>query len=367
MTVGSLPALGIIRGLAQDLAAFGRLTLRSRVHLAAENLFLRKQLALYLERTVRPRRVDPATRATLSLLARLVDWKPILTVVRPDTLVRWHRAGWRLFWRLKSRRRGRPPIPPALQRLIVAMARANHTWGEERIAAELRVKLGIAVSPRTVRRYLSRATPPRKGVSAQRWSTFVRNHAPAVLACDFAVTVTVGFRALYVFLLLEVSTRRILHWNVTAHPTADWTTQQFRTAITGEAAHRFLVHDRDAIFAPSVDRAVTAMGLRVLKTPVRTPQANAFCERLIGTMRRECLDWVIPLHQRHLRAILAEWVCHYNRGRPHASLGPGVPEPSTALPPMVTQRHRWPRSQQVVATPVLEGLHHEYRLEEAAA
>ncbi len=187
------------------------------------------------------------------------------------------------------------------------------------------------------------------------------------LACDFAVTVTVGFRALYVFLLLEVSTRRILHWNVTAHPTADWTTQQFRTAITGEAAHRFLVHDRDAIFAPPVDRAVTAMGLRVLKTPVRTPQANAFCERLIGTMRRECLDWVIPLHQRHLRAILAEWVCHYNRGRPHASLGQGVPEPSTALPPMVTQRHRWPRSQQVVATPVLEGLHHEYRLEEEAA
>ena len=177
MAIGSFPVLRIMRGLALDLAAFGRLTLRSRVHLASENLFLRKQLALYLERTARPRRVDPATRATLGLLARLVDWKPILTVVKPDTLVRWHRAGWRLFWRLKSRRRGRPPIPPDLQRLIVAMARANHTWGEERIAAELRVKLGIAVSPRTVRRLYSanitsgpfrRAAAVPDGVPARR-------------------------------------------------------------------------------------------------------------------------------------------------------------------------------------------------------
>jgi hypothetical protein len=145
-----------MRGLARDLAAFGRLTPRSRVQLAAENLFLRKQLARYLERTVRPRRVDPATRATCGLLARLVDWKPIVTVVTSDTLVRWHRAGWRLCWRLPSRRRGRRPIPPDRQRLIVAMARANHTWGEERIAAELRVKIRLAVPPRTVRRSPSR-------------------------------------------------------------------------------------------------------------------------------------------------------------------------------------------------------------------
>jgi transposase InsO family protein len=136
---------------------------------------------------------------------------------------------------------------------------------------------------------------------AQRWATFVRNHAPAVLVCDFFLTITARFRLLYVFVVLDVGTRRIVHWNVTEHPTADWTIQQCRALITGETAHRFLIHDRDAIYAPAVDRAITAMGLRVLKTPVRTPHANPFCERVIGTIRRECLDWLIPLHGRHLR------------------------------------------------------------------
>jgi putative transposase len=132
--------------------------------------------------------------------------------------------------------------------------------------------------------------------------------------------------------------------------------------ITGETAHRFLVHDRDAIYAPAVDRAIRSMGLRVLKTPVRTPQANAFCERLIGTIRRECLDWLIPFHERHLRRILRAWVTHYNRGRPHASLGPGMPEPSpTRIQPALTG-HRLPTGGRVIATPVLHGLHHEYQL-----
>jgi transposase InsO family protein len=250
---------------------------------------------------------------------------------------------------------------------MVDMARANPTWGEERIADELLLTLGIGVSPRTVRRYLARATPPRKGLSAQRWSTFVRNHAQAVLACDFLVTITVGFRVIYVFVVLEVGTRRIVHWNVTAHPTAEWTIQQFRTAITGETAHRFVVHDRDAIYASAVDRAVESMGLRVLKTPVRTPQANAFCERLIGTMRRECLDWVIPFHERHLGRILREWVSHYNRGRPHATLGPDVPDPSPARQQPRHCGHRLPPRHGVVATPILGGLHHEYRLAQEAA
>ena len=179
--------------------------------------------------------------------------------------------------------------------------------------------------------------------------------------CDFFISVTGRFRILYVFVVLEVGTRRIAHWNVTAHPTAEWTIQQFRTAITGEAAHRFLIHDRDAIYAPAVDRAVASMGLRVLKTPVRTPQANAFCERLIGTIRRECLDWLIPLNERHLRRILREWVTHYNRGRPHASLGPGIPEASAAQNSLVAPGHHFPARCRVVATPILSGLHHEYR------
>jgi putative transposase len=273
--------------------------------LAAENLFLRKQLALYQERRMTPRRPDPATRVILVLLSRMVGWRSLLTVVQPETLIRWHRQGWRLLWWWKSRP-GRPPIPGDLQRLIVTIAQSNPTWGEERIANELRLKLGLTVSPRTVGRYLRGLRARPRGRRSQRWATFVRNHAHAVVACDFFTTVTARFRLLYVFVVLEVGTRRILHWNVTEHPTAEWTIQQFRTVITPESSHRFVLHDRDSIFAAAVDRAIVSMGRHVLKTPVRTPQANAFCERLIGTMRRECLDWLLPLHEGHLRSILRE-------------------------------------------------------------
>jgi putative transposase len=285
--------------------------------------------------------------------------------VKPETLIRWHRKGFRLFWRWRSRP-GRPPLPADVQHLIAAMARANATWGEERIAAELRLKLGLCVSPRTVRRYMPKHGRPRDRVSSQRWSTFVRNHAGAMLACDFFITITAGFRTLYVFVVLDIGTRRIVHWNVTEHPTAAWTVQQFRAMVPGDQPHRFLVHDRDSIYAAAVDDAVTAMGLTVLKTPVRCPQANAFCERLIGTIRRECLDWLIVLHERHLRAVLREWVAHYNQCRPHASLGPGIPD----VPPgrlALPNGHHIPAGHRVIAAPILAGLHHEYRLEPVAA
>jgi hypothetical protein len=185
--------------------------------LAAENLFLRKQLALYQERRVKPRRADDALRIALVTLSRLIDWKAVLTVVKPDTLIRWHRKGFRLFWRWKSRAPGRPPLPLNVQRLIAVMARANTMWGEERIAAELRLKLGLRVSPRTVRRYMPRGGRPRHGVSSQQWSTLVRNHCRGDPACDFFVTITATFRTLYVFVVLDVGTRRIVHWSVTEH------------------------------------------------------------------------------------------------------------------------------------------------------
>jgi hypothetical protein len=172
-----------------------------------------------------------ATRITLVLLARLVDWRAALTIVKPETLIRWHRKGFRLFWRWKSSARGRPALPVDIRQLIAAMARANATWGEERIAAELRLKLGLSVSPGTVRRYIGRSGRPHDRRSSQQWSTFVRNHAGAMLACDFFVTITATFRTLYVLVVLEVGTRRIVHWNVTEHPTAEWTVQQFRAIV----------------------------------------------------------------------------------------------------------------------------------------
>jgi transposase InsO family protein len=166
---------------------------------------------------------------------------------------------------------------------------------------------------------------------------------------------------------MEVGTRRIAHFNVTEHPTADWTLQQFREVITGEQPQRFLIHDRDSIYSSDFDSGLKAMGLKILKTPFRAPRANAFCERLIGTTRRECLDFLIPLNERHLQAVLQVWVTHYNRGRPHSSLGPGIPDPEIGCQQAQPRRHQIPLDHKVAAKAILSGLHHEYRLERKAA
>jgi putative transposase len=234
--------------LVIDVGRFLRLCLRPPTTLAAENLFLRKQLALYQERHVKPRRATNATRLALVWLSRWFNWRQALAIVQPDTLTRWHRQGFRLFWRWKSTP-GRPPLPADLQALIRRMARENPTWGEERIANELLLKLGIRVSPRTVRKYMPKHLGQGRGkrMTCQRWATFVRNHAQAIVACDFCMVVTATFRLLYVFVVMEHATRRMLHCNVTAHPTASWTLQQLREAIPADHTYRFLIHDRASL------------------------------------------------------------------------------------------------------------------------
>jgi transposase InsO family protein len=246
------------------------------------------------------------------------------------------------------------------------MAAENVTWGEERIANELKLKLGILVSPRTVGKYLRSGRPVRRPDPMQRWVTFVRNHAQMIAACDFFVVVTATFRRLYVLVIMELSTRRILHHNVTAHPTAEWTVQQFREALPGGHAYRFLIHDRDSIFSKELDNEVKAMGVRVLRTPVQAPQANSVCERFGGTLRRECLDFLIPFNERHLKRVLKTWIVHFNHARPHMSLGPGIP-PGSGLPiPESAHRHRIPAGHAVRRAAILGGLHHEYWLGEVA-
>jgi len=355
--------------LVVDAVRFLRLCLRSPMNLAAENLFLRKQLALYQERNIQPRRATHTTRLTLVWLGRWFDWRQALAIVQPTTFFRWHRQGFRLFWRWKSRP-GRPRIPGDLQALIRQIAHDNLTWGEEHIANELLLKLGLRVSPRTVRKYMPQRGEhgPGKRATSHCWQTFVRNHAQAIVACDFCVVVTATFRLLYVFVLMEHATRRILHVNVTAHPTAAWTLQQLREAIPADHTYRFLLHDRDSIFSPQLDQSVGNLRLRVLKTPPQSPQANALCERLIGTLRWECLDYMIPFTENHLRQVLHTWVPHYNASRPHMALGPGMPQPPASLPvPLQPHRHRLPPHMRVVARPVLSGLHHTYGLEAKVA
>jgi putative transposase len=215
----------LVRDLIADFARLATSGCRSRVTLTAENLFLRKQLALFQERKIKPHRATEATRFMMVLLDRFFDWRSALVVVRPDTLIRWHRNGFRLFWRWKSKQRGRPKLPANLRELIREMAGANPIWGEARIADEL--KLGIRVSPRTVGKYLSSGSRPgRTPDPKQRWMTFVRNHAKAIVACDFFVVVTATFRILYVFVVMEGYSR-------------------------------------------DLDQAVEVMGMRVLRTPVQ--------------------------------------------------------------------------------------------------
>lgn len=351
--------------LVLDTACFLRLCLRTPMTLAAENLFLRKQLAMYQERDIKPKRATNATRFALVWLSRWFDWRQTLAVVQPETFTRWHRQGFRLFWRWKSQS-GRPPIPDELRALIRQMARENPTWDQERIANELLLKLGLRVSPRTVRKYMPKRLdhgPGTRGQS-QRWTTFVRNHTQAIVACDFCVAITATFRVLYVFVVIEHASRRLLHVNVTAHPTAEWALQQLREAMPSDHRYRFLIHDRDSIFSQALDQRIRNLGFNVLKTPVRTPVANAICERVLGTLRRECMDFMIPLSANHLRRLLTRWVQHYNCGRPHMSLGPGIPQPSVSCPaPLQPHRHRLPAYLHVASSPVLGGLHHEYGLE----
>jgi transposase InsO family protein len=184
--------------------------------------------------------------------------------------------------------------------------------------------------------------------------------------CDFMIAVTARFHVVHIFVVMEIGSRRILHCNATPHPTAEWTIQQLREAIPSDHPYRFLIHDRHATFSPELAAAVADLRLQVLKTPVRTPQANAYCERLIGSMRRECMDFMIPLNERHVGRIVREWVSDCNRGRPHSRLGAGIPDQRTS-PPHRAHRRRLEEAERITSTPILGGLHHEYALEKVAA
>jgi transposase InsO family protein len=265
---------------------------------------------------------------------------------------------------------GTPPTPLNLQMLIRQMAQAHPTWDEERMGNGLRLQLGRRVSPETVRQYMPKHVHHGRGpcATSQRWWTFVRQHAQVSIACDVCVVITATLRLLGVFIGLEHDTRRILHVNVAGPPTAHWTMQHLRAAIPADHGSRCLIHDRDRIFAHQLEQHVQNLGLQVLTTPVRRPQANALGERRIGTRRWECLDLLIPLTGNHLRGILHDWVSHDKRGRPHMALGPGIPQPPPSLSVRLqAHRHRVPPHVPRVARPILRGFHHNYRLEEQAA
>jgi transposase InsO family protein len=320
---------------------------RPRQRLVLENLLLRHQLAV-LTRPARARR-RARLRAWDKLLWVLAHrgcagWRPHLLFVRPETVVRWHRQGWRLFWRWKSRSRGgRPRLHPEVQDLIRTMSQENRLWGTERIRGEL-LKLGIVVSNRSIRRYRWRG--PRRP-SSQRWRTFLANHAHHLWAAGLFAVPTLTFRTLYVLVFIEHGRREPVHVNVTANPTAAWVWRQLIEATPWGQKPRHLLRDRDAVYGREFRRRAQRIGIDAIATPVRSPRANAVAERVIGTLRRECLDHLIVLDERHLASVLTEFVRYYDEERPHRTLSLQTPE---AKPRPVTGPI-WSR-------PVLNGLHH---------
>jgi transposase InsO family protein len=268
-----------------------------------------------------------------------------LAIVKPGTVIKWHRAGFRLYWRWKSRSRGgRPTVPLEIRRLIREMSIANPLWGAPRIHGEL-LKLGIEIGQTSVAKYMAkRRDPPSQG-----WKTFLHNQADGIAAMDLFVVPTISFRLLYGLLIVGHGRRQILWFGVTAHPTADWIANQFTEACGWEQTPRYLIRDRDGAYGEVFIRRLRSMGIRDRPTSPRSPWQNGYAERLIGSVRRECLDYVVVFGEKHLRHVLQSYMNYYNETRTHLSLDKDAPLSRTVE-----------RAGRILCRPILGGLHHKY-------
>jgi putative transposase len=326
-----------------------RVGLRSRLELEAEILALRHQLALLQRAAPRRLRLHRTDRLFWVLLSRCwPNWRHAVQIVQPATVLRWHRRAFAVYWGWQSRSRpqGRPSAPPELCALIRQMHQANPLWGAPRIHGELR-KLGLDVSQTTVAKYLPRRTRP----PSPTWGSFLRTHASQLATLDFFTVPTATFRVLFVLVVLAHNRRRILYVNVTAHPTSTWTRQQLREAFPWDRAPRLLLRDRDAIFDAAFSATVESMGMEEVTTAPRSPWQNPFVERVIGSIRRECLDHVIVWNERGLRRLLRAYLAYYHAWRTHLALEKDAPEPRAIAAP---------GRGDIIVVPHLGGLHHHY-------
>ncbi len=302
-------------GLIRIFVLFIRAILRDRTELAAENLALRQQLAVLTERKRRPR-LRKRDRIYWVWLSRLwAGWRSVLMIVQPDTVVRWHQRGFRLYWRSKSRARpGRPKIEAEIRNLIRRMSREKPSWGVPRIQSELAL-LGHSVSEATVRKYRTRHRKP----PSQTWRTFLDNHVRDIVAVGFFTVPTATFRILFTFIVLRHDRRMLVHVNVTEHPTAEWTAQQIVEAFPGDDVPRFLIRARDSIYGDFFRQRIKHMGIGQVVTAYRSPWQSPYVERIIGSIRRECLNHVIVINERHLRRTLRSYFDYYLYSRTHPS------------------------------------------------
>ncbi len=333
--------------LANALLLVVRTVVISRAQLAAENLALRQQLVV-LTRSVKRPHLRRRDRIFWSWLSRIWhDWRSAIIIVKPETVIRWHRQGFRLYWRWKSRPKGgRPRVTTEIRALIRRMSLENITWGAPRIQAELAL-IGHDVSCATVAKYMKR----RSGPPSQTWRTFLNRHAGEIAAIDFFVVPTVTFRLLYGFVVLRHERREVVHFAVTANPTAAWTARQLTEAFPWDEAPRYLLRDRDGIYGEEFINRVGAMSIEEVLTAPRSPWQNPYVERLIGSIRRECLDHLIVLGADHLRRTLRSYVDYYHQDRAHQSLDRRPPS-GRELEPV--------ENGSVVSLPRVGGLHHRY-------
>ena len=325
-----------------------RSSARSRVALQLEILALRHQLQVLQRARPRRLRLAKADRWLWVVLSRVwTEWRAALVIVKPETVIAWHRRGFRVWWTWKSRHRmGRPTVPADVRSLIRTMAQANSLWGAPRIHGEL-LKLGIDVSQATVAKYMGRRRQP----PSQTWQTFLRNHVGQIVAADFFVVPTATYRLLFVLVLLAHDRRRVRHVAVTAHPTAAWTAQQLREAFPWNDAPRYLLHDRDHAFE-HMEATAKAMGIEEVVTAPRSPWQNAFVERFIGSVRRDCLDHVVVFNEAGLLRLMTLYRAYYERSRTHLSLDKDAP----LSRPVATAGD----GAAVVAIAEVGGLHHRY-------
>jgi len=339
----------MIRRMLTILRLFGILVaslFRSRRRLQVENLFLRHQLNIALRRAPHRLRLGGCDRALLVWMVRLMpSLLDLAQVVQPGTILRWHRAGFRAYWRWKSRGQpGRPQIDRDLRDLVRRMSNENPLWGAPRIHGEL-LKLGFDIAESTVSKYMIR----RRGPPSQNWRTFLRNHAEAIAAIDLCVVPTLSFECLFAFLVVGHGRRQLLWFAVTRHPTAEWLAQQIVQAFPWDTAPAYLVRDNDQAYGQVFTRRIRAMGIRDRPTAPRSPWQNPYVERLIGTLRRDCLDHVVVFGEEHLRRTLDLYSRYYNETRTHLGLAKDAPLGRAVQ-----------RSGAIVPIPILSGLHHRY-------
>jgi putative transposase len=333
----------------QTLADLGK----SKSELVAENVLLRQQLII-LKRQVKRPACTKTDRVLLVFLARVVrTWKQALFIVQPETLLRWHRELFRLYWKRRSKASShKPKVAAETIALIRQMARENPLWGAERIRGEL-LKLGIRVCKRTIQKYMRavRSHQPR----GQTWATFLRTHTAQIWACDFLQVSDLFFRSLFAFFIIELQSRKVIHVGVTRSPTDAWVAQQLREATPYGQGPKYLIRDNDSKFGPFFARVATTSSIEILKTPYHAPRANAICERFLRSVRQECLDHLLILQEKQLQRVLNAYMVYFNQARPHQGIRQQIPQSSGSS---ASTPHEGTK---VVAVPILAGLHHDYQ------